>query len=829
VKEAYVCEKIGYEAGGARAALIVVNECYVIPIQVSVDVALEDIIWYMTEKYKDEFSSNYIGEKIKKENKKHKRKNEIKSVYYTSGNYSEKFRKLTMRYAERLGNYDRLGVGKSREDNAFVANSAGCWWSGAGKDTEVFPLKMDNKVFKVNFRFDDVWCDVRANYPEVAYIVAKDPVVLRGFYNDEAVAWLMWLCGAFNSMGPAALAICRLFGHNHVGLKRMNTLLKSIGAQRFEWGSMMCELTTLMGRLPGGLDPYADIVTRVDEAEFQREKAANCDKELLAQCISEVIDAEMATKPVWPTREDYWSRRWLYTKSGSHSRYAEKSWFGSRLDLPDRPTRRELAEVATENLVALGEPRVDAGYSEKQEHGKVRAIYSCDTRSYYTFDMLLRPVEASWRNHRVLLDPGRRLQSELYPSLAAHSGIRYMLDFDDFNSQHTLWAMAEVIRQSCKDAPEDVRDWAIRSWDNMWVHWSDGKEMREEHMVGTLPSGHRATTFVNTILNAAYCKYASRTRGRKIDSYHCGDDVIVFGAEDAVSEFVGDVTASPFRVNASKQSVGYSVGEFLRVAFTKEKACGYAARGVSSMVSGNWVTDNRLDKKSYVETLLRGMWTINSRFATRGLGVVAETSLKRRVPELAMLARRLVLHEISFEGSPVAITDGKSVVVVRATGGQAKVIYKGCGGTKATDDFMRNHIDYAMLAATDYTPGMLRRLMLRASEKPRDVGKETQMSYYIERSNEWYQTPLAHVVNITSRGSVGSVEAMNILQAMLTKVEWYKLVGQVRNVISSGFPSLGISPWPVVTSYSIPFSDCMTLRKRLTATTGLVTPFEVKV
>jgi hypothetical protein len=31
-----------------------------------------------------------------------------------------------------------------------------------------------------------------------------------------------------------------------------------------------------------------------------------------------------------------------------------------------------------------------------------------------------------------------------------------------FNSQHTLWAMAEVIRQSCKDAPEDVRDWAIR-------------------------------------------------------------------------------------------------------------------------------------------------------------------------------------------------------------------------------------------------------------------------------------------------------------------------------------------------------------------------------
>jgi hypothetical protein len=46
--------------------------------------------------------------------------------------------------------------------------------------------------------------------------------------------------------------------------------------------------------------------------------------------ISEVIDAEMATKPVWPTREDYWSRRWLYTKSGTPENHSTlMDWDGA--------------------------------------------------------------------------------------------------------------------------------------------------------------------------------------------------------------------------------------------------------------------------------------------------------------------------------------------------------------------------------------------------------------------------------------------------------------------------------------------------------------------
>jgi hypothetical protein len=520
----------------------------------------------------------------------------------------------------------------------------------------------------------------------------------------------------------------------------------------------------------------------------------------------------------------------MNTRPGAHSRYAEDKWLGERVELPTRPTRREFAEQVDVNLVALGSPRVDAGLSEKEEHGKTRAIYGCDTRSYYTFDYLLQPVEAVWRSRRTMLDPGRRLQSTLYPELAKRPGVRYMLDFDDFNSQHELWAMKEVIRVACEGAPQKVLQWALDSWDNMFVHYYEDGVVKEQRMVGTLPSGHRATTFVNTILNRAYCLYAAGGEMRNLDSYHCGDDVIVFGPEPDISEYVIQVDKSPFRINAAKQSVGFSVGEFLRVSFTDAEACGYPARAIASTVSGNWVTDNRLDKKSYVETLLRGVWTANCRFRTQGLGRALETSLKRKVPELGCMVTHLLEHKWSFGGSPVSSAEtGDGVVVVRCTGGEAKYSRERLKHTYATDDFMRNHIDFTMLAATDYTPGQLRSMLIRASTKPRGTIEETPMSFITERSNRWYPADLRSVSALVSRSDRTSVEALNILQAMLTKVEWEKLAGVVRNVRASGYSLTGKSPWPVICPYTIPFSDAMALRRKLTCTAAISVTYPVRV
>ena len=178
----------------------------------------------------------------------------------------------------------------------------------------------------------------------------------------------------------------------------------------------------------------------------------------------------------WGDVDEYWSNRWLYTKSGAHSHFFEERVFGSRLDLPERPTRREFAENVRECMVAAGEPIVDAGLSWKLEHGKTRAIYSCDTGSYFTFDYLLRPIEKAWRNREVLLNPGGVREDTMYADLA-RGECKLMIDYDDFNSQHTIEAMQCVIEEACVGAPPHVLKWAVESFRNMFVHWTDERDI----------------------------------------------------------------------------------------------------------------------------------------------------------------------------------------------------------------------------------------------------------------------------------------------------------------------------------------------------------------
>lgn len=828
VREAVACCGIAREVAGARGALLVALEVYVIPIQLAGGCAVEDLFWYIEETT----DLKAVGKSVKKGDYS------VSGVgtYRSQKNLvdmalSKNFTYLCSVFRSKMVSGKRLLSEPSSPDlNEFQRSSSGCWWSGAKTDTLVFPKKKNKSVVKQNLRFDHVWRDVRDRYPELAYVVGTEKCVLEGMYNDEAVGWLIWMCGACTNMSSGAPALCAIAAKRENVLKKLNTMVKSLGMQKMGWGCDICELTTLAGRGVNVDQPSKDVSTRISEKRFKDEKAAVCDKERLAHCIKEVLNGELATEPTWDDPDKYWTRRWLYTKAGAHSQYPEERLFGERLDLPERPTRREFAEVAPESVVGKGEPRVDAGHSYKEEHGKTRHIYSCDTASYFTFDYLLRPLEAVWRNRRVLLDPGRELQSSRYQELAAKTGCRYMLDFDDFNSQHEIWAMQEVIRQACEGAPEDIRDWAVKSWDEMHVHWLENNEMHEAKMVGTLPSGHRATTFVNTVLNAAYCMYASRDGMDDLDSYHCGDDVVIFGQEWKISEYISDMVASPFRVNPSKQSVGFEVGEFLRVCFWETEASGYGARGVSSLVSGNWVTETLLDKRSYVETLLRGLWTICARFNNAGLGVVALTSLKYRVPELGSVAFRLVTHRLSWGGTPVAReTSGTGVEVLRPTGGMTRFKGSRLVSYKATRDFMDNHIDYTLLEASGYSPGQLENILRQASEKPRDAVGEEPLTYTSELSNAWYVAEYNSLARLAARRDVGRDQALNILQMMLTKVEWYKLVGVVRNVVPTAYGITGKSPWPLLSTYKAPMSDLMSLRSQVSCTTAIMATYPVRV
>ncbi len=700
---------------------------------------------------------------------------------------------------------------------------------GTIPDTWVAPLKTNPASrTKVNLRLCDVLSDVFKYYNSVWYDLACVFQNLAGCHNDEVTGWVIWYVACWNVDKELANLIMSIRRKGSL-VKDISTMAKSLGLNATQEGSMVCELNTLIGRgaVMGSAD--LDVKTRVDKKAFYEQKAAVIDKDKLRTAIRAVLREEKAREPVWQDVEDYWSKRWLYTKSGSHTRHIEDVMYGERLDLPEQPTRREFAEAVTEPIIAKGFPSVYAGLSWKLEHGKTRAIYGCDSRSYFTYDYLLGPVEAVWRNKSTLLNPGSRPQAELYEDLSKRGPYYYMLDFDDYNSQHELEAMKMVIEEACVGAPPEVLDWAVRSWDNMFVRWvSDASgKLEKKRMVGTLPSGHRATTFVNTILNAAYCRVVIGDAYKDLGMLHAGDDVIAWGTSEHISSAIARVEESPLRVNRSKQSAGSESGEFLRVAFNKKNAFGYTARAVASAVSGNWVTEAEVAPRSYVDNFTRLAWTLANRSGVRNIGALLKTSLTRRVPNLSGQAYDLCTNRVSLGGAPIMTDTPTQWTKIALEGGSEKRERVDEGvSSHATDDYLHKHIDFKLLKEAGVNPGSLRAMMLKASYKPRG---ERVIQSLAAREIKCPPTVVQGLTTVAffKKREVTEHSATKILESLIGGVDWRVLVARLRGTDSSYLSVTGKSEWPVGGPRGMAYADCVGLRKMLTRPTLVRTVYKV--
>ncbi len=124
------------------------------------------------------------------------------------------------------------------------------------------------------------------------------------------------------------------------------------------------------------------------------------------------------------------------------------------------------------------------------------------------FDAPCREVERCWRGMRVNLNPAADGQGCDYERRVSRLGwYKLMFDFKDFNSVHTLASQKCVIRHLFKDLDPIWRSWLERSVGNMWIRGNDDMWFKAQ---GTLMSGHRMTSIINSILNAAYTRVASR-------------------------------------------------------------------------------------------------------------------------------------------------------------------------------------------------------------------------------------------------------------------------------------------------------------------------------
>jgi len=588
-------------------------------------------------------------------------------------------------------------------------------------DRFFFPLKQHpGSKTKVNVFLRDVISDAHLFYNRQFKHWRELVSKMRGMKNDECTAWLIWYISMV-SYDRTLADIMLVKWNDRNFMKSVTTLVKSLGAANTRVGSMLVECDTLAGRAVRPVDFDEEIKFRTNLQNFKQFKDAKINTSKLRNAVLDVLHDELGDDIFeWDSSDVAWTKRWANTPAGSHAHAIEKHLFGHNIT-DSQSTRRMFMENIEENLLDSIDTKTFMGESEKLENGKSRALFATDSRAHCKFNWLLTPIERAWKSRKVTLDPG----SEWVPSLHDrlwNSGIyKLMSDYDDFNSQHSIQAMQIVIECLLAfGAPFELVTWCTNSLDDMWVYHK-GTHFK---WVATLPSGHRGTTFFNSILNAAYIRVVV---GELYDSgywQHTGDDVFCsYNDKLNFTKMCDLINVSSLRMNRSKQSVGRVCGEYLRCSFNEGVSHGYLARSISSGVSGNWVSENPIGSKEYVDSCVERMWTWRMR-SGMDLGLLCYSTFVRRLKVGGPMIVQVCRQNVSLGESP--IFNGDSVwtdLEVDYTRNRVFREHKLLG--YATRDYMQNHVDKKLIEQLDFSSKKLQDLMLEVSEKSSPLGWST--------------------------------------------------------------------------------------------------------
>lgn len=590
-------------------------------------------------------------------------------------------------------------------------------------DVSIFPLKEDPQAAtKVNVFFRDVWHDIKGSMPKQAQQIRKIRGVLAGMYNDQAAAAVIFMSLCSQYTGKPVLLFARL-ATDPAFAKNVSNVLKACGSGQNRLMAMCCEANTLQGRGVGDIDLEDEIASRCEDG--CRGKTVDLDSFELRRAVKEIIRDEIAEdrRPEWPTVDEFFSKRWLTTVNGSHNKTVHKRPYVD--DLPSelkkmRMHRRAGVEVMSRNPLFGWDGETSVSVSAKLEHAKRRALFACDTVSYMAFDYLLKPVERSWVGRRVLLDPGKGGSvgmAHRISVLEKQYPYGVMLDYEAFNEHHTLEAQRIVIEEATRGADRRMVEMCLESFGKMRIRGERGTRT----VKGTLMSGHRATSFINSVLNAAYIKLMLSSRWTNTKSIHVGDDVVVLCRTlNEARQLIDTAQGSPFRFNQMKQSFGRYSKEFLRMSGTGRKFYGYLARAVSSLVSGNWVTEIRLGEAEAISTYNQMAWSLVNRSGVAMAGRVLLNTIKRRTSLSRLEAEKLVAGELSVNGSPVRVGPGR-YGTLRC---QPLAIDMGEGRSRrelrslpsnATDEYLAKHLTPVEMMAREMTGADVKGAMLEAS------------------------------------------------------------------------------------------------------------------
>lgn len=250
-------------------------------------------------------------------------------------------------------------------------------------------------------------------------------------------------------------------------------------------------------------------------------------------------------------------------------------------------------------------PMIYAKASKKVEWGKQRAIYGADITSYVMTDFAFGKIEK-------ILEPvfpiGQSVNNGMIQrtiKMNSMHGHVFTSDYEDFNSQHSFAMMKKVIEKlvrwcGWRLTPEQrqAADWVVRSIDEERVVLPTGEQFRSN---GTLLSGWRLTTFMNTVLNWLYATYMGFNT--KI-SLHSGDDALIYVNNlGQVVEALKIAKDANIRIQPAKTCFG-GEAEFLRQV-TKDGSTStqYLARGIATLVHSRIESEATNDIAQKIEAI----------------------------------------------------------------------------------------------------------------------------------------------------------------------------------------------------------------------------------
>lgn len=318
--------------------------------------------------------------------------------------------------------------------------------------------------------------------------------------------------------------------------------------------------------------------------------------------LDEIMEQLIPSTPRYTTFLEFCENRQSWLASGSSG--------GEQIIIDDKGVRInkrtyfESIPIETMATWIDDEPKMVAVASEKFEQSKARAIYGTKPKDYAIMAFAMMQAESNLyrvdglEGGLVGSDEMRSIlrRVELFNKDPNMEGL--MLDYADFNIQHTLQAQADVFYSMKRrllhlNVSGDIikaLDWCAKACLNQWVKFPN--DPTEYKTIQGLFSGNRGTNFINTLCNLAYFKTANRWVNLNLNikpsglyNLHQGDDVwIAFKNRIWGIALYSVMKETGFIFQNEKQLQDRSRGEFLRVLYSHDGAQGYLARSIGTFL-----------------------------------------------------------------------------------------------------------------------------------------------------------------------------------------------------------------------------------------------------